>query len=159
MQVRDLMTSNPDTCLPTDTCADAGEAMRRRRCGFVPIVKSRADRWIIGVVTDRDLALYLTSVNRPANEVPLKACMTLEPRTVGPDAELEEAATIMERYAVHRLPVVQDGQLIGVLSLKDIARAAQKEWAHVGPHGTEQQMIDIIEAIAVAQEPADRMRQ
>jgi CBS domain-containing protein len=49
------------------------------------------------------------------------------------------------------LPVVEDGKLIGILSLKDIARAARKEWAGTGPRRAEQQMVDIMEAIAAAQ--------
>lgn len=151
MNVQELMTTDPQACTPQDTLDVAGEIMRRRRCGFVPIIDSQATQRVIGVLTDRDIALYLTQIHAWATGVKVEACMTKEPKTVSPEAELEEAARIMEQYAVHRLPVVANGKLVGVLSLKDIARAAQKEWAGIGPRRAEQQMVDIMEAIAAAQ--------
>jgi CBS domain-containing protein len=151
MNVRELMTPFPEVCLATDSCAAVGEAMRRRGCGYIPIVESRATQRVIGVVTDRDLALYLVRANQPAGDLTVEACMTKQPRTIAPDAELEEAARIMEELAVHRLPVVQDGRLVGVLSLKDLAMAARRQWATAGPHMVERQLTEIIEAIAAAQ--------
>ena len=151
MNVRELMTPFPEVCLATDSCAAVGEAMRQRGCGYIPIVENRATQRVIGVVTDRDLALYLVRANQPASDLTVAACMTKQPRTISPDAELEEAAKAMESLAVHRLPVVQDGRLIGVLSLKDLAMAAQRQWATAGPHMVERQLMEIIEAIAAAQ--------
>lgn len=136
MDARELMTANPEACLPTDTCAVAAGIMRRRSCGFVPVVESQETRRVIGVVTDRDLALHLVQADRRAGEVPVSACMTREVRMVAPDAELEEIAGTMEAAAVHRVPVVEDGRLVGVLSVSDMARAASQEWAKPGPHGS-----------------------
>ncbi|MBI3324831.1 MAG: CBS domain-containing protein [Candidatus Omnitrophica bacterium] len=132
--------------------------MQRRQCGFLPIVESRTVRRVIGVVTDRDIALHLTRTNQPADQVPVASCMSREPKAVSPDAELEEAAALMEKHAIHRLPVVENDQVVGVLSLKDIARAARKEWAGTGPRRAEQQMVDIIEAIAAVRAPAEQVR-
>ena len=151
MNVRELMTVDPEACTPQDTLTLVGQIMRRRRCGFVPVVDSQATKQVIGVLTDRDIALYLTQADAQATQVTVGACMTKEPNTVTPEAELEEAARIMEQHAVHRLPVVEGGKLAGILSLKDIARAARKEWAGIGPRRAEQQMVDILEAIAAAQ--------
>ena len=148
MNVRELMTADPDACTPQDTLGFAGRIMRRRRCGFVPVIDSRATKQVIGVLTDRDIALCLTQADVQASRVTVADCMTKEPKTVAPEAELEEAARVMEQHAVHRLPVVEDGKLVGILSLKDIARAARKEWAGTGPRRTEQQMADIIAAQA-----------
>jgi signal-transduction protein with cAMP-binding, CBS, and nucleotidyltransferase domain len=83
-------------------------------------------------------------------QVAVEECMTRQPKTIGPDAELEDAATLMEALAVHRLPVVDEGRLVGVLSLKDIARQARKQWARAGPNVAERQMTEILEAIAAA---------
>jgi CBS domain-containing protein len=151
MNVRELMTTDPEACAPQDTLDVAGRIMRQRRCGFVPVIDSQATKRMVGVLTDRDIALYLTQAGARASEVEVGACMTKEPHTVAPDAELEEAARIMEQHAVHRLPVVEHDRLVGILSLKDIARAAREEWAGTGPRRAEQQMVDIIEAIAAAQ--------
>ena len=150
MRVSELMTSQPEACTPWDTCDVAGEIMRRRRCGFVPVIESQEMRHVVGVLTDRDLAMYLTRTNASANQVAVETVMTREPITIDPDADLGEAARLMETIAVHRLPVVKDSQLVGVLSLKDIALVARKQWAYSGPHIAERQMTEIIEAIAAA---------
>ena len=151
MNVRELMTVDPEVCTSSDHLDIVGEIMRRRRCGFVPVVESPDTKKVIGVLTDRDIALSLTRTNAPANSVTVEACMTTEPTVIAPDADLAEAAQLMERIAVHRLPVVERGALVGVLSLKDIALAARKQWAYSGPHVAERQMTEIIEAIAAAQ--------
>ncbi len=151
MNVREMMTSDPEACAPQDTLDVVGDIMRRRRCGFVPVIDSHTARRVIGVVTDRDVALYLTRMNGPANRVAVDACMTKNPRVIDPEADLTEAAQAMEEMVVHRLPVVEVGKLVGVLSLKDIALQARKEWGRLGTHIVEQQMRDIVEAIAAAQ--------
>ncbi len=148
--VKDLMTANPAVCRPDATCATAGDTMRERRCGFLPVVDDLGSRRVVGVATDRDLLLALVQANRPATEVRIDACMTREPKTIGPDADLKEAAAVMEQAAVHRLPVVDKGRLVGVLSLKDIARAAGTAWRSSGPNVAERQMAEILEAIAAA---------
>jgi len=153
MQIRELMTSNPAACVPPDSCATALELMRRRACGFLPVVDAQAAKRVVGVVTDRDIALRLGQMDLPASQVTVASCMTSDPKTTTPQTELEDAAKIMEAAAVHRLPVIEDGRLVGVLSLKDIALAARKQWAYSGPHVAERQMTEIIEAIAARQSP------
>lgn len=148
MQIRELMTADPEACLATDSCAVAVGIMRRRNCGFVPIVESHMTKRVIGVVTDRDVALHFEKVSRPASEVAVEGCMTRDVKTIAPDAGLDEAAKLMERFAIHRLPVVQNGRLVGVLSLKDIAVAADKRWAYPGSSTAEEKLGEIIEAIA-----------
>jgi CBS domain-containing protein len=151
MYVRDLMTADPEACVPTDSCAAAAEVMRQRNCGFVPIIDHRLARRVVGVVTDRDLALYLSRVDRPAKEVPVSECLHRPPTTIGPEASLQDAALLMEQCAIHRLPVVQDGRLIGVFSLKNVAREAYHEWSAFGLSRLERQLAEIVEAIAIAQ--------
>ena len=150
MQIRELMTVNPEACVATDSCAKAVSIMRRRNCGFVPVVDSAATKRVVGVVTDRDIALHLEQVNRPASEVPVTGSMTRDVKTLAPDAGLNEAAKLMEQFAIHRLPVVERGRLVGVLSLKDIAVAADKRWAYPESNTAEQKLGEIIEAIASA---------
>lgn len=149
--VREMMTTDPAACVPEDNCRTALEIMRRRNCGFIPVVNNMFEKQVVGVVTDRDIALQLGRRDQPPSEVWVGGCMNEEVRTVPPDALLTEAADIMERAAVRRLPVVEDGMLVGVLSLDDIARLARKEWASSGAHLAERQLADILEAISAAQ--------
>jgi CBS domain-containing protein len=148
MIIQELMTKDPESCLATESCAVAGEIMRRRQCGFVPVV-DREQR-VVGVVTDRDLLLYLVRLNQPAGALTVEGCMTSPVVAVGSQADLEEAAQLMEQAAVHRLAVVDRERLVGVLSLKDIALAARRQWGSSGPHQVERQMAEIVEAIAAA---------
>jgi CBS domain-containing protein len=150
MRVRELMTPEPEACLAADSCAAAGAIMAKARCGYVPVIDSPATRRIVGVLTDRDLALHLVKTDRPASTAAVSDCMTAAPAVIAADAELEEAATLMESLAVHRLPVTENGRLVGILSIKDIAREARKHWARPGPNVPERQMAEILEAIAAA---------
>ena len=150
MFVKDVMTSNPETCLAAQSCASAGQIMIRRNCGFVPIIDSPISRRVIGVVTDRDILTHLVQTGEPADSLPVKACMTSPVKTVDAGADLMDAVELMEKAAVQRLPIVENGRLVGVLSLKDIALVARKEWASSGPHRVEHRLTDIIEAIAAS---------
>jgi len=150
MAVRELMTRDPEACLPDDPCTVAGQIMQRRRCGFVPVVDGQETKRVVGVVTDRDIALYLCQAQEAASRVPVRLCMVTAVHATTPEATLEEAAQAMETGAVHQLPVLDQGRLVGVLALKDIALAAKRQWASAGPHVVERQMADILEAIAAA---------
>ena len=150
MKVGELMTKDPEACVQTDSCAAALEIMKRRDCGFVPVVHNHRTREVTGVVTDRDIALHFEKLSRPASEVPVSGCMTKDVKTIAPTAGLNEAAKLMEQFAIHRLPVVEHGRLVGVLSLKDIAVAADKRWAYPESRSAEQKLGEIVEAIASA---------
>jgi len=152
MQIYECMTPNVRACVPEDSCAVAGKIMRRRGCGFLPVVDSLATRRVTGVVTDRAIMLHLIHRNVPASEVSVKACMTGVPTMISPDADLEVAIRVMKKEAVDRLPVIAQGRLVGVLSLQDIVLAAHRQWAYVGPHVTEQSVTEILEAMAIALE-------
>ena len=152
MRIREFMTTNAKACVPEDSCATAGTIMRRRRCGFLPIVKSQRTKQVIGVLTDRDIMLHMVRMDRSASRVSVKVCMTDAPTTISSEANLEDAVRVMKEAALRRLPVVERGKLVGVLSLQDIALAARRQWAYVGSHVTEQHVTEILEAIAVAHE-------
>lgn len=152
MQIYECMAPNVRACVPEDSCAAVGKIMRRRRCGFLPVVDSLATRRVTGVVTDRAIMLHLVHRNLPASEVSVKACMTGVPTMIAPDADLDVAIRVMKKEAVDRLPVIAKGRLVGVLSLQDIVLAAHRQWAYVGPHVTEQSVTEILEAIAIARE-------
>lgn len=150
MLVSEIMTKNPAACLPTDSGTVAGLIMAQQKCGFVPVVADHANRKLIGVITDRDLLLRLTQTNQVPSELTIGDCMTKAVKWVRPDTDLEEAAKIMEEAAIHRVPVIENDRLVGVMSIKDIASAAKKQWAYAGPHVAERQLTEIIEAIAAA---------
>lgn len=127
MRVRELMTEYPAACTAEDPCAIAGDIMARRNCGFVPVVDSLVTKRVVGVVTDRDLALHLTQADRRPHEISVEECMTSQPKTVRPEMDVDEAIRLMEEEALHRVPVVENGKLVGVLSRKDLVGVAHEE--------------------------------
>jgi len=113
MQIREFMSTNVKMCVPESSCAKAGEIMRRHQRGFLSIVDSLKTRRVIGMVTDRDIMLHLVHRNLPASEVAVKACMTGVPPMISPEADLEVAIRVMKKEAVDRLPVIDQGRLVG----------------------------------------------
>lgn len=152
MHIREFMSTNVKMCVPDSSCAKAGEMMRRSQRGFLSVVDSLKTRRVVGMVTDHDILLHLVQGDLRASEVVVSACMTGAPTMISSEADLEVALTVMKKEALYRLPVIEEGRLVGMLSLEDIAMAAGRQWAYVGPHVNEQHVTEILEAIAVAHE-------
>jgi len=150
MHIREFMTTKVNVCVPKSNCASAGQIMRRHRLGFLSVVDSVKTRGVIGVVTDRDILLRLVRLDRPASKVTVNTCMRAVPTMMSADADLSSAVDVMKREALYWLPVTDQGRLVGMLSLEDVALAARRQWAYVGSHINEQHVTEILEAIAVA---------
>jgi CBS domain-containing protein len=120
--VRDAMTSSPKTIGPTTTAQEAARLMTSEDVGALPIVEG--DK-LVGVVTDRDLAIRVLAEGKSPDTV-VSEIASKDVVTVDPDQTLEEAARLMAEHQVRRLPVVEeDGSLVGVLAQADIAQSGQ----------------------------------
>jgi CBS domain-containing protein len=118
--VRHAMTEAPKTLSPDRKAGDAAGLMARHDFGAVPVVDGKR---VVGIVTDRDLVVRVVAKRRDPDDVRLDEILTRSVTTVSPDAELTDARDLMEREKVRRLPVVKDEELVGVLSLGDVAVA------------------------------------
>lgn len=152
MQIREFMSTRIGMCGLESSCATAGGVMRRRQCEFLAVVDGPKTRRIIGMVTDRDIMLHLAQSCSSASEAAVKDCMTGTPTMISGEADLDVAVRVMKKEALYQLPVVEEGRLVGVLSLENIAMAVRRQWAYVGSHVTEENVTEILEAIAVARE-------
>lgn len=123
MKVREVMVSPVITCNDSAQLGDAAKLMWEHDIGFLPVV-SQADGAIVGVVTDRDGFLGAYFQGKPVWDIPVKSAMSARIASCRPDAEVDEAEQIMSEFQVHRLPVIEDGKLVGVISIKDLARRA-----------------------------------
>ena len=119
MKVSDLMTSDPATVGPDDPVAKAATLMREEDCGAIPVVR---DGKLIGIVTDRDIATRAVAEGRDAKTLKVSEIMSADPITVSPDTDGDEASRVMAEHQVRRLPVVQDGHLLGILVTAQLAR-------------------------------------
>ncbi|UCM91226.1 CBS domain-containing protein [Streptomyces marincola] len=117
--VAELMTREPATVRGGDTVADAARLMKEHDSGNVAVVEDGGR--VVGIVTDRDLAVRVLAEGRAADTPVQEVSSREELATVAPSATLAEAAEAMRGKAVRRLPVVDDGKLLGVLSLGDLA--------------------------------------
>lgn len=123
MRVQDVMTTAARSCPPTANLAEVAAIMWEADCGIVPVVNERAE--VLGVVTDRDIAIALGTRGTPAAQVRAGDTMTAPVVTCAPEDGVTAALTLMQKHRVHRLPVTGiGGVLLGVLSLNDVVRHA-----------------------------------
>jgi CBS domain-containing protein len=127
MKVKDLMTSGPATVGPDDPCAQAATLMREEDCGSIPVVR---DGTLVGIVTDRDITIRAVAEGRDAKRTPVSEVMSADPVTVTPDTDVEDAERIMRDRQIRRLPVVDDGRLVGIVVTAQLARRDRPD--HVG---------------------------
>ena len=123
MRVGDAMTRVVRTCRPEEDLTCAARIMWEWDCGFVPVV-DRAGR-VAGVITDRDVCMAAYTKGLPLGSIRVADVMTRSVVSCSREDAFDVAHSLMRRWRVRRLPVLDPGgKLVGVLSLDDIARAA-----------------------------------
>jgi len=116
--VAQVMTRNPITVAADAPVTTAAERMREADIGAV-IVEDHGRA--VGILTDRDIAVRVVAENRDLSTPAGQVCSATDVRAVSPDTPLQDAVTVMRTAAVRRLPVVQDGHAVGIVSLGDLA--------------------------------------
>jgi CBS domain-containing protein len=125
MLVRDLMTRNTTAVRADQTLAEAAQAMWDRDCGALPVLLEDGSR-VVGMITDRDICMATWSRNLPPSAVRVVDAMSQKIVHCAEQDSIASAESLMRSNQIRRLPVVDDqARLVGVLSLADIARAAQ----------------------------------
>ena len=125
MLVKTLMTGSPlATCRPGDPLQAAARLMWERDCGAVPVVDNA--RHVVGVITDRDICMAAYTQGKPLSAIPVSSAMARQVISCHGEDDVRLAEDLMRDYQVRRLPVLNtDGQLVGMLSLNDLARSAR----------------------------------
>lgn len=116
--VRDIMTSNPVIVQATEPVGEAARRMREADTGAVVVVD---DGRIAGIVTDRDITIRVVANDRDSATPVREAASTGDIETITPDTTVEQAADLMRTNAVRRLPVVENGTPVGIVSIGDLA--------------------------------------
>ena len=119
MQVREIMTRDVTALAPTATIAEVAQHMRYLNVGSIPLMQN--DR-LVGVITDRDIVVRVVADGLDPHLEQADMHMTREPITVTPDTSVDEAARVMATEQIRRLPVVEGGRLVGVLSRAVVQR-------------------------------------
>jgi CBS domain-containing protein len=116
-KVRDVMTSNPVCVDPDTTIVDAAKQMSKREIGDV-LVQNGGD---VCIVTDRDVVVRVIAEGRDPASTRVRDVCTSAVETVTPDTPIATAVGLMRDKAIRRLPVVEDGKPVGIVSLGDLA--------------------------------------
>jgi len=125
--VRQVMTRDPIVLDAEATVGQAARAMRARDVGDVLV---RSGGALCGIVTDRDLVVRaLACTPQDCVTKRLREICTGPLQTVPPDADVEDAIRLMREKAIRRIPVVDDGQPVGIVSLGDLALARDRNSA------------------------------
>ncbi len=123
MQVKDLMNPSVVTIEPGSSAALAASLICRHNVGALPVCGD--DRRVRGVVTDRDIVLRCVAAEEDPAQTPVRDIMTRSCTTISPDQDAQEAVHLMAVHQIRRLPVVDRGKLVGVISLSDLARSGR----------------------------------
>jgi CBS domain-containing protein len=119
---RDIMTKDPACCLPGDSASRAAQLMMEHDTGMIPVVMNREDQRLVGVVTDRDLALTVVADSREPAGTSVESVMSRPAIACSPDDPYEHVLQTMEHHRIRRAPVVdRSGRLVGIVSQADIA--------------------------------------
>ncbi|MBI4459612.1 MAG: CBS domain-containing protein [Acidobacteria bacterium] len=126
--VRDYMTAQPETLNASDTLLDAVLLLRRTNLRHIPILE---DSRLAGILTDRDVARSAPSMlmslspqeyNRVFEETLISKIMTRDPLSTTPDTPLADAVRLLHQHRLGCLPVVEGGQLVGIITTTDMLR-------------------------------------
>ena len=124
--VREAMTANPRTADRSQSLADVAQIMKAEDVGSVPVVD---DGRLVGMLTDRDIVVRAVADGVDAKSINVGDVASIDPVTVAPEEDLDEALRLMAQHQVRRLPVVEDGRLVGILAQADVALEAKDKKA------------------------------
>jgi CBS domain-containing protein len=127
--VQDAMTADPVTISRSNSVVDAAKLMESADIGSVPVVDGGTP---VGILTDRDIAIRVVAQGKDPNSTQVGEIATDQPYYVEPNQDLDEALELMAYRKVRRLPVVEDGMLVGMLAQADVVHEVkEKKAAHV----------------------------
>ncbi|UMZ74151.1 CBS domain-containing protein [Natranaerofaba carboxydovora] len=123
MKVKDIMTSEIYSINKQENIARAAQIMRESDIGALPVTDGER---IVGVLTDRDIAVRNVAMQHNP-EIPVEEVMTANIINCSPETTVEEASDLMAKYQVRRLPVIENGNLVGMVSLGDLATESRTD--------------------------------
>lgn len=124
MNVRDIMTKSPETVAPGTTIGDVAVLMRDLDVGVIPVVRNQE---LLGVITDRDITIRVTAAGLNPLDVTVQDFMSPNPISVSPDDDIEQVRELMAQHQIRRVLVTDGNNLVGIVSLGDVATKDRAE--------------------------------
>ena len=121
-KIKDLMTEKVAYVSPETSVTEAAQLMQKLNVGVLPVCEGQN---VVGIVTDRDIVVRNVAHQQDPKMTPVRNIMSTNVESVTPDTSLNRAAEIMAEKQVRRLPVMDNNQLVGIVSLGDLATQAK----------------------------------
>jgi len=125
--IRDVMTPDPATFTPDQPVAEAARAMSTGDFGAVVIVENGGS--VRGILTDRDIVVRAVAEGKDPATTEIREIFTTEPTTLAPGDTLDRAVDALRDGHVRRLPVVEGSEVVGIVSIGDLAQARDERSA------------------------------
>jgi len=116
--IRDAMTEDPHSIGTSASVVEAAQLMREQHIGSLPVTE---DERLVGMITDRDIATRVVAESAMPDATSVGDVYSRDIISVEPNKDLDEALLLMARHQVRRLPVVENGRLVGMVAQADIA--------------------------------------
>ena len=120
MQVRELMNQSVVSITPGESASLAARLLARHQLGALPVCGE--DGGLRGIVTDRDIVTRCVAAETDPHKAPVREIMSRNCAVISPEEDAAEAARLMGAGQVRRLPVLEDGKVVGMVSLGDLAK-------------------------------------
>jgi len=118
MFVKEIMTTDVKTIRPEDNIKRLAEMMVKNKIGSLVVVEGSGE--VVGIATERDIIEDIILLGKSPEEVKVRDVMTKDIITVNPSNTLEEAAEIMVNHKIKKLPVIDKGRLVGIVTATDL---------------------------------------
>lgn len=118
MKVNEIMSRDISYVSPDTSIVEVAKLMQQKNIGSIPVCVGRR---VVGIVTDRDIVIRDIALGKPIENARARDVMTVGLSTVTPETDIHEAANMMADKQVRRLPVVENGNLVGILAIGDMA--------------------------------------
>ena len=125
MKVQDIMTGEPRSVTPDSTAREAAQLMKEINAGVIPVVESTSSKKLVGVITDRDIAMRIVAEGKDADCRVSEVMSAGDLKTCAPADDVDRVMETMSREQVRRIPIVDErGSLVGIVAQADIVRKA-----------------------------------
>jgi CBS domain-containing protein len=133
VKVKDAMAKTVTSAKKDDKVIDVAKKMRQEDAGFMPVVQNGGT--VIGVITDRDIVIRCIAEGHDPRDETAEHVMSTQITFINPEDDIKDAARKMEDVEVRRLPVVENGRLVGVLSHGNLVQATKDKTAEKATEG------------------------
>ncbi len=128
MKASEIMTSTPSTTTPDASLQDAARLMKEQDVGLIPVVEANGSGKLVGVITDRDIAIRVVADGRETKGTKVSEAMSGMPHTCGANDSVDSVMELMGKEQLRRVPIIdENGNLVGIVAQADIVLQAKSD--------------------------------